>query len=325
MSSRRVSPSGALRNRRPGKAGEALTFYGFISPWLLGLICLTLFPVGYAIYLSFTAWDGIAPFKPWVGLDNYREVLTSPDTWSSLSRTLLLVVAVVPLTLVGSLVLALLLNERFRGRTTYRTLIYLPAIVPPVAASLIWKVVFDRDAGVANRILGLFGADAVSWFTGGRAFVVLVVVMLWAIGAGIIINIAALQAVPQDQVDAARVEGASAFRIFWHVTLPAISPVQLFQAVLVTITTLQTFVPAILLSPASNSADKPMLSMVPPSNRVYMVDVYGQYFTYSRYGYASAMLTVFFVVILALTAVIFKVAGRTVFYTVDPYEDRKAG
>jgi len=324
MSRRRVSSAGAVRSRRPGRASEALSFYGFISPWLLGLIFLTLFPIGYALYLSFTAWDGVAPFKPWVGLANYREVLTSPDTWSSLSRTLLLVLVVVPLTLVGSLVLALLLNERVRGRTVYRSLIYIPAIVPPVAASLIWKVVFDRDTGAANRVLALFGADAVSWFTGGRAFIVLVIVMLWALGAGIIINLAALQAVPQDQVDAARVEGAGAFRIFWHVTLPAISPVQLFQAVLITITTLQTFVPAMLLSPASSSTDS-LLTMVPPSNRVFMVDVYEQYFAYSRYGYASAMLTVFFLVILALTGVIFKVAGRTVFYAVDPYEDRKAG
>lgn len=185
---------------------------------------LTIFPVGYAFYLSFTAWDGIAPFKPWVGLANYREVLTSPDTLSSLYKTLLLVAIVVPVTIVGSLFLAILLNERVRGRTVFRTLIYIPAIVPPVAAALIWKVAFDQNSGAVNRFLHLFGVNALMWLTGSRAFIVLIVVLLWGVGAGLIINLAALQTVPVEQLEAVRLDGGGALAAFRHVTLPVISP-----------------------------------------------------------------------------------------------------
>ena len=322
MTATAMSSSGAaVRNRgrrlRSGLRG-GLAFYGFISPWLIGTAALTLFPVGYAVYLSFTDWNGMTPFKPWVGLANYQQVLTSGDTLSTLSKTLVLTAVVVPVTIVGSLLLAMLLNRRMRGRAVLRTLIYLPAVVPPVASALIWKVIFDKNAGAANRLLGLFGVNPVSWLTGGNVFIVLIVVLLWALGSGIIIDLAALQTVPADQLEAARVDGAGAFGRFRHVILPAISPILLFQTVLTVITTLQTFVPAILLSPVSSAGGLGVMTNIPPANDVYMVDVYEQFFNYSRYGYGSAMLVVFFFVIVAMTALIFRFLGRSVFYAVDP-------
>ena len=318
-----LSSAGAAVKARPGRRRKlvpgGLAFYGFISPWLVGTAALTLFPVGYAVYLSFTAWNGMSAFKPWVGLANYQSVLTSGDTLSTLSKTLVLTAVVVPVTIVGSLLLAMLLNRRMRGRAVLRTLIYIPAVVPPVASALIWKVIFDKNSGAANRLLGLFHVDPVSWLTGGNVFIVLIVVLLWSLGSGIIIDLAALQTVPAEQLEAARVDGAGALGRFRHVILPAISPILLFQTVLTVITTLQTFIPAILLSPiaAGPSGIGPMTN-IPPANEVYMVDVYEQFFDYSRYGYGSAMLVVFFVVIVAMTALIFKFLGRGVFYAVDP-------
>ena len=282
---------------------------------MLGTALLTVFPLGYAVYVSFTAWDGISPFKPWVGLANYAEVLTSPDTWSALSKTLLLVVIVVPATILGSLVLAIWLNEKVKGRIVFRTLIFLPAVVPAVAAALIWKVIFDKDSGTVNRILGIFGIDPVSWVTGDNAFITLLVVMLWGIGAGIIIYLAALQTVDAEQLEAAKVDGAGALTTFRHVTLPAISPILLFQTVLTLITTLQLFVPALLLAPMGLGQT---VSSVPAANRLYMIDVWSQFFQYSRYGYGSAMIIVFVIVILILTAVVFRIGGRSVYYAVDP-------
>jgi len=310
------------RVRRARRLRESLAFYGFVSPWLLGTVLLTLFPVGYAFFLSFTNWNGLTPYMPWAGLSNYREVLTSGDTLQSLEKTLLLVAVVVPTTVLGSLVLAVLLDKRIRGRIVLRTLIYLPAVVPPVAAALIWKTVFDKDTGDANRVLSLFGAGPVSWLEGNASFVVLIIVLLWGAGTGIIINLAALQTVPSEQVEAAKMDGAGALTTFRHVTLPAISPVLLFQTVLVTITTLQTFVPAILLSPIG---DSDVVTNIPNANRVYMVNVYEQFFAYSRYGYGSAMLVVFFAVILVITVLVFRVLGRSVFYAVDPTESRREG
>ena len=303
------------RSIRGARRRDGLAFYGFISPWLLGTAVLTVFPLGYALYVSFTAWDGISPFKPWVGLANYAEVLSSPDTWSALSKTLLLVAIVVPATILGSLVLAIWLNEKVKGRIVFRTIIFLPAIVPAVAAALIWKVIFDKDSGSFNRILGTFGIHPVSWVTGNNAFITLLVVMLWGIGAGIIIYLAALQTVDAEQLEAAKVDGAGALATFRHVTLPAISPILLFQTVLTLITTLQVFIPALLLAPVGVTQT---VASVPTANRLYMVDVWSQFFQYSRYGYGSAMIIVFVVVILILTAVVFRIGGRSVYYAVDP-------
>ncbi|MBR7827213.1 sugar ABC transporter permease [Actinospica sp. MGRD01-02] len=315
-----ASPAPRRRGGRARRIRGALAFYGFISPWLIGTLLLTAFPVGYAVYMSFTDWNGMTSFMPWVGLSNYQQVFTSGDTLSALSKTLILCAIVVPITIAGSLFLAVLLNKRMRGRTILRTLIYLPAVVPPVASALIWKVIFDKNSGAANRILAIFHVDPLDWLNGQLAFVVMIVVLLWGVGAGIIINLAALQTVPAEQLEAAKMDGANAFRSFRHVTLPAISPILLFQTVLVTITTLQTFVPAILLSPIAGSN---VYTNIPPANDVYMVDVYEQYFDYSRYGMGSAMLVVFFAVILLMTGLIFKFLGRSVFYAVDPSESGK--
>jgi multiple sugar transport system permease protein len=325
MTATAMSGSGAAVRGRPGplrRLRGGLAFYGFISPWLIGTAALTLFPVGYAVYMSFTSWNGMSPFKPWVGLANYQEVLTSGDTMSTLTKTLVLAAIVVPVTIAGSLLLAMLLNRRMRGRAVFRTLIYIPAIVPPVAAALIWKVIFDKNSGAANRLLSLFGVRPLNWLTGGDAFIVLIIVLLWALGSGIIIDLAALQTVPAEQLEAARVDGAGPVGRFRHVILPAISPILLFQTVLTVITTFQTFIPAILLSPISSS-NMGQFTNIPQANDVYMVDVYEQFFDYSRYGYGSAMLVVFFIVIVAMTVLIFKFLGCSVFYSVDPKAGRR--
>ena len=316
----------STRGRVGRKRGTgSVAFYGFISPWLVGTLLLALFPLGYALYISFTNWDGLSKVKPWAGLANYREVFSSPDTWSSLYRTLLLIIFVVPATIVGSLVLALFLNERVKGRVVFRTLIYIPAIIPPVAAALIWKNIFETNTGSANRFLALFGIRAVPWLIGGHAFYALVVMMLWGLGVGIIIDLAVLQTVDVEQLHAAKIDGANAFLSFRHVTLPAISPVLLFQTVLVLIATLQTFIPALLLSPATaaNATQGGVIGLVPASNTFYMVNVYAQFFAYSRYGFGSALIVVFFIFILLLTGIIFKVFGRGVYYAVDPTATNK--
>jgi multiple sugar transport system permease protein len=315
-----ASPVPWHRGGRGRRIRSALAFYGFISPWLVGTLLLTAFPVGYAVYMSFTGWNGMTSFMPWVGLSNYQQVFTSGETLSALSKTLILCAIVVPVTIVGSLVLAVLLNKKMRGRTILRTLIYVPAIVPPVASALIFKVVFAKDSGAVNRLLAMLHINAVDWLNGQMAFVVLTVVLLWGVGSGLIINLAALQTVPAEQLEAAKMDGAGSLTTFRHVTLPTISPILLFQTVLVTITTLQTFVPAVLLSPDTGVN---VYTNIPQANDVYMVDVYEQYFDYSHYGLGSAMLVVFFAVILLMTALIFKFLGRSVFYAVDPSESGK--
>jgi multiple sugar transport system permease protein len=274
-----------------------------------------LFPLGYAFGISLTNWDGISPRFRWVWLENYVRVLSDAETWASLGRTGLLALIVVPATVLGSLGLAVLLNRKVTFRAGWRTLIYLPAIVPPVAATLTWKLIFDRDAGAINEIRAWFGLDAINWMTGSEVFVVLIVVMLWGIGGGVLISLAALQDVPAEMLEAAELDGANAWKRFTTVTIPIISPILFFQVITTTIGVLQTFVPALLLSPVSGAAG---VTAIPEANRVYMINVYAQYFAYSRYGFASAQLWILFLVILAVSGIFFKISGRTVFYAVDP-------
>lgn len=301
------------QSRRQGRA-----FYLFISPWVLGTILLTLFPLAYAFGISLTDWDGVSPGFRWIGAKNYLDVLGAPETWASLGRSGLLALVIVPVTVAGSLALAVMLNQKVPFQSFWRTMIYLPAIFPPVASALSWKLLFDRDSGAINAVGAWFGQDAVNWMTGQQVFIVLMAVMLWGIGGGVIINLAALQDVSPELMEAATLDGAGPWRRFTSVTLPVISPILLFQTITATIGVLQTFVPALLLAPATGPA---AVTAVPESNRIFMIDVYAQYFAYSRYGYASAMLWLFFLAILLVTFLFFRASRKTVFYTVDPSDE----
>lgn len=315
-----ASVRGVRSSARPPRRRRvrSLPFYAFVAPWIIGTLLLTIFPLAYAFGVSLTNWDGISPRYRFLGLDNYVAVMTSSDTWVSLGRTALLAAVVVPITIAGGVLLALALNRKVRFRAGFRLIVYLPAIIPPVAATLAWKILFDRDNGGFNALLKAFGLPAVNWLSQGVVFWVLVALLLWGIGAGVLINLAALQDVPNELREAARLDGASAAEVFRHVTLPAISPVLLFQFITVTIGVLQTFVPVLLLSPVTGASG---VTAVPAENQVYMISVYAQYFAYQRYGYASAMLWLFFVLILLVTYLFFKFSGRAVFYAVDPDEE----
>lgn len=313
-----VTRSAPVRWSSRYSRSRSRAFYLFISPWILGAVLLTLFPLGYAFAVSLTNWDGLSPGFKWVGLKNYLDVFADPETWASMGRSGVLALVVVPLSVLGSLGLAVLLNQKVRLRSFWRTMIYLPAIFPPVAGALSWKLLFDRDSGAINAMRALFGEDAVNWMTGQQVFIVLLAVMLWGIGGGMIINLAALQDVSPELLEAATLDGAGPWRRFTSVTLPTISPVLLFQTITATIGVLQTFVPALLLSPGTGPA---AITAVPEANRIFMIDVYAQYFAYSRYGYASAMLWLFFLAILIVTILFFRASRKTVFYAVDPSSD----
>ncbi|GAB3701404.1 carbohydrate ABC transporter permease [Mariniluteicoccus flavus] len=305
--------------RRKGRGrqrrNESLAFYGFISPWLIGLVLLTIFPLGYAFAMSLSSWDGVSPEWKWVGIQNYVDVMTAPESWKAMLRTLVLTAFLVPFGIIGGLGLALLLNTKVKLSTTFRTLVYLPSILPAVAATLVWKLLFNRDSGAINGMLSAVGLPIVNWFSGSNVFIVLIVVLAWGVGGGVLLNLAALQDVPQELYDAAKIDGAGRLSSFFAVTLPSISPIILFQVITGVIGAFQTFVPALLLSPVSGPA---AISGVPEENRIYMVEVYAQYFAYSRYGFASAMLWLMTIVILIITFLTFRFAGKHVFYNTDP-------
>jgi multiple sugar transport system permease protein len=306
-----------VRHRRGWSRYSPLTFYLFVAPWVLGFVGLTLFPLLYALTVSFTDFDGISPHWHWVGWANYAELLTTSDTWYSLSRTLIFTVVSVSLSIAGALGLALLLNQRLRARGLFRTIFYVPSIVPVVASAIMWKLVFARDNGVLNAILERINIPAVTWLIDPTAFSALIIMTLWGLGGGMVILLAGLQAIPVELQEAAQIDGAGKWQVLRYVTLPQLSPVIFFQVVTGVIAAFQMVVQPLLLSEAGFSAQVMSGIAVPRSNYLYMVDVYTQFFANQRFGFGSAMLWVFFVIILGITLLIFRSSSFWVYYEVE--------
>ncbi|WP_460072628.1 carbohydrate ABC transporter permease [Streptomyces sp. YKOK-I1] len=298
----------SLRTRR------VAAFYLFTTPWVLGFLTLTAFPLGYALWLSFTNSDGLSPHPRFVGLDNYREILTDQQTLDSLARTGLFALLTVPLTIAAGLLLAVLVNQPIRARGLFRTLLYLPAVMPPVGAGLTFKLIFDRDSGAANGLLDLLGVNGVSWLTDPNARWVLIVLTTWGVGNIMIISLAGLQDIPREVHEAARIDGAGAWQSFTRITVPLLSPVLFFQVVTGIIAALQSFAPLFISLDASPQG----MASVPQHNYLFMIHVLTEYFADGRYGYASALLWVLFALIMLLTFLVFRLSRGVVFYSVEP-------
>lgn len=318
MTTSTVRPEGTagIASRSPGwRRYPVRVFYAFVSPWMLGFVLLTLAPVLYAFIVSFTNYDGASSLWRFIGPRNYVDILTSsPHVWQSLVRTLVYAAIVVPLSVAGGLFLAVLVNRRIRARGVVRAIFFVPSVVPIVATAIMWRLIFNRDAGPLNGILSIFGVGPVTWLSDPFAFYALIVVTLWGMGGGMVISLAALQDVPTELEEAARLDGAGAWRVIRNVTIPLISPVLYFQVITGIIASLQIVVQPLLLADSNGVSSS---QLVPQSSTLYMVDVYNEFFFNHRFGFGSAMLWVYFIVILAITLILQKVSRRFVFYQVD--------
>jgi multiple sugar transport system permease protein len=295
------------------------TFYLFVSPWILGFLLLTAVPLGYAFAMSLTNFDGASSRWRWVGARNYVELMHDSAAWGSLLRTLAYTAIAVPMSVAGGLALAVLLNRRLKAVGLFRTIFFLPSVVPVVALAIMWRLVFNRDAGILNAIIEKVGVGPITWLVDPAAFYALIILTVWGLGGGMVIMLAALQSVPTELEEAARIDGASAWQVFWHVTVPMISPVIFFQVVTGIITALQIFIQPLLLAPSNNVGQ---VGLVPESTRLYMVQVYQEYFLHGRFGYGSAMLWVFFAIILLITLVVQRSSRLWVHYNVETDSDR---
>ncbi|HLZ56358.1 MAG TPA: sugar ABC transporter permease [Ktedonosporobacter sp.] len=306
------------RRRRKWVRYSPWTFYLFVSPWVIGFLALTVVPLLFALLMSFTNFDGLTDTWHWVGLHNYQRALQDDLFWTSIVRTLLFTGVAVPLSIAGGLGLALLLNQRIRGVGIFRTLFYLPSVVPVVATALMFRMAFDRDLGFVNLIIEFFHGHDIFWLSDPMAFWVLIMVMLWGLGGGMVIFLAGLQGIPTELHEAAALDGANAFHKFRAITLPLLSPVLFFQMVVSMIFTLQTFIQPFLLVEGQGSASGLTdTSNVPRGNYLYMVHVAAQYFSFQRYGYGSALLWILFALILLVTLLIFRTSAFWVYYEVD--------
>jgi multiple sugar transport system permease protein len=283
---------------------EAIDGFICISPWLLGLLVFTLGPFVVSFVLSFFRWNMIRP-PVFVGVANYRELFTDQFVRYATKATVYYAGLSVPAGLLGGLAVALLMNLNLRGQSIYRTLIYSPAVVSGVATAMLWIWLLDAEAGLINSALRTIGIRGPAWLADERwAVPSLVLVNLWGVGGGMLVLLGALQNVPTTLYDAAKVDGAGAFRRFWHVTVPMISPILLFNLVTGFIGAMQAFTNAYVMTSGGPHY----------ATMFYVLYLYRSAFVDFRMGYASALAWLLFIIIMALTLVILRSSTVWVYY-----------
>lgn len=295
---------------RRWKRYSSKTFYLFASPWILGFVILTLFPMIYAFLLSLTNWDGLSLRWKWIGLKNYFTAFHDPMTGLAIGKTLLYTAISVPGSLALGMCLALLLNRRLPGIAVFRTIFYLPAVMPIVASAITWRLILDRDFGALNAFLGFFHLTALNWLDDPWAFFSLLMLTFWSVGSSMIISLAGLQNLPQELQESARLEGANAVQSFFRISLPLLSPVLLFEMVTGIIFAFQVLYQSYALSVTQNGIG------VASSIYVYGIHVFNA-FTNNQLAYAAALLWILFLLILVVTLVILRFASSFVYYEVE--------
>src|SRR5436190_9385443 len=295
-----ASMSGARRR-------EAIAGYLFLLPWALGFAIFVAGPLIASAALSFTAFDVARPPR-FVGLENYINAFTTDDRFlSSLQLTFVYAIVSVPIALFGSLLLAVLLNQRLRGTSFYRTAFFLPSLTPTVAVAILWTWLLQPDVGLFNYLLSAVGITGPKWLGSTEwAMPSLIMIALWTgIGGNrMMIFLAGLQGVPQELYDAASIDGAVPIQRFRHITLPMISPTMFFNLVLGIIAALKVFTVALI---ATNGG---------PAFSTWFIalHIWSQAFKYLEMGYASALAWIFTVVLLSLTLVQFWASRHWVYY-----------
>ncbi len=290
----RKLPSRAQRRRR--------TFFLFISPWLVGFILLTVFPLGFGLFISMTNYDGLNLFNlHFTGAKNYLTALQDPNVQFTSGRTLVWAAINLPTWLIFSFLLALIANQKVWGIGIFRTLFYLPSIIPAVGLVWTWKILLEKNFGLLNAMIDIFRpGTAVGWLTDQALYGVTTMAVWNGLGAGMIIFLAGLQGVPEELVEAAQIDGANQFQVLWNVTLPMMTPVIFYQLVLGLIGSFQQLtIPWLATTSAS-------VSVPPRSVYLYMINVYQQIFGVGRFGYGMALLWLLILVILGLTLLVFR-------------------
>lgn len=281
----------------------------FVSPWIIGFLAFTAIPMLATLGFSFTNLN-LSQEEPLrlIGVENYADLVGDSQVWQSLGITLRFAALWLPVVIVVPLAIALLLNSpSIRGAATFRVLFFLPYVVPFVAGVLIWQTMLG-ETGWINGALSLLGIDdPPSWlYDTGWVYPGLVIMGLWGIGAGIVVNTAGLQGIPTELYDAAKIDGAGWWAQLRFVTLPMMSPVIFYTLTLGIVEVMQYFLVPLVIN---NGTGEPGGSTL-----FYNLYLYKTFFTFQQMGYGSAMAWLLFVVILMLTLVIFRWSRRWVFY-----------
>lgn len=286
---------------------ETLTALLFASPWFVGMALLAVGPIVMAGYYSFTDYR-VMNVPEWIGFENYRRLFEDELFITSLKNTAYFTALSIPASLISALVVALLVNRPFHGRSIARTIIYLPSLFGGVFVAVLAAQVFSGDYGLVNKLLDLVGIQGPQWLgSPDWSKPTFILLGLWGIGAGMVLFLAALQSVPVHLIEAAIVDGANAARRFWNVTLPMLSPAILFQTILLLIGSFQVFTLTYVLT-EGGPADSTLFTVY------YIYELSFQRF---EMGYASAASWILLILTFALTALVLLIGSRFVYYEYD--------
>ncbi|MCZ2404366.1 sugar ABC transporter permease [Paenarthrobacter sp. Z7-10] len=297
------------RAARASTKGDTRAAFLFLSPWIIGFLVFTLWPVGYSAYLSLTDYD-VLNNPNFVGLDNYRQMLSDPKVSLALGNTIFYTVFSVPIHIIAALALALLLNRAGRAAGFFRTAFYLPNMTPPVAVGVMVLLLLNGQNGLVNSVLGWFGIQGPDWTTDPNWVKPgLILMSLLTLGGSIIIFLAALRAVPEELEESAKLDGANAWQRTLRIKLPMISGTIFFLTIVNTIAAFQSFTEAYTAFFGSGSS-----TYGNDAALFYGIYLFQQAFTFLHMGYASALAWLLFVVVLLVTLIQVRLSRRFVYY-----------
>ncbi|WP_392668446.1 carbohydrate ABC transporter permease [Streptomyces sp. LN785] len=289
----------AKRRRRR----NLLVGWSFILPNFLGFAALTLVPVIGALAISFTDWDSYSTPK-WAGLDNFQRLWTDSNFWAALQNTLYYAAGHIPLTLVVSLGLAVLLNQKLRGVHVLRTAFFFPYITSLVAVAVVWNMLLSPESGPVNQFLTFLGVDHPPGWTSSQrwAMPALIITSVWRdMGYYMVLFLAGLQTVPAELYEAARMDGAGPWQRFWHVTLPGLRPTTFFVTVMITVSSFKVFDLVQVMTEGGPGRSTLVLSQL----------IFREGITQGRFGYASAVSLALFLICLVITVIQFRMQRRS--------------
>lgn len=281
-----------------------VTGYIFIAPFILGVLLWFVIPAGTSLWLAFQDWNMINPPK-FIALDNFKRIVSDKLFWQALKVTTLYTGISVPVSMVLAFSLALLMNTKVRGIAVFRTLYYLPSIIPAVANAVLWAWFLNSDFGLLNALLHAIGLPKVLWLQKPEwALPALILMSLWGLGGGMVIFLAGLQGIPNEFYEAAEIDGAGAWAKLRHVTIPVMSPVIFFNLIMSIIGSFQVFTAAYLITNGG------------PQNATlfYVLYLWRSAFQYLNMGYAAVLAWVLFFIIMGLTVLVFRGIGSRIYY-----------
>jgi len=296
-----------MKRKLSSKRKEALTGLLFISPWLIGISIFTAYPIVASMIFSFSSYNGISS-PVWIGLQNFRDLFNDEIFLKSIYNTLFLAIIGIPITQFLSIITAVLLNMEIKGQSIFRTLFFLPSIVPAVASALLWKWILNPEFGPVNLLLENLGIRGPGWLTDPLwSKPSLIILSCWGIGGAMIIYLAGLQNIPKNLYEAAEIDGASKIKSFFKITLPMLKPVIIFNLVMGIISSFQVFTNVFIMTNGGPET----------STEVYALQIYKNAFQYYKMGYASAMSWILLLITAFSVFLVFKFFKNWGFYGGD--------